>query len=417
MLFQRIEIMRIATMALLFVASAAGAHNAPMENFQTKPILADLKDLRALNIPVLAKDEESEVGYAVITPQMQQKIQERAHQVGKCGGFEDLSSQVSMQSVNLQTILAPFAEMKARNDLYERAPFKAVTLETRVDIQTAMDEVKEENLLSYVTWLSSFPNRYNKGSTPNVHVEEMKTRLEAMLANTNLPYEVTLISHRSTAQKSIRVRLTGKDRPNEIVVLGGHLDSINQSWGGSSSAAPGADDNASGSANLIEALRILMAQPQAQRSIEFMWYAGEESGLLGSAEIAAQYKADKKDVVAVLQLDMTLFAGSGELVIGSMTDFTSAWLREYVKAVNDSYLHAKIVDDKCGYGCSDHASWYKNGYPSVMPFEATFKQSNQNIHTARDVISPASNFKHSAVYSKLAIVMGMDLANSTARQP
>lgn len=413
--------MRIATMALLFVASAAGAHNAPVEIFQTKPILADLKDLRALNIPVLAKDEESEVGYAVITPQMQQKIQERAHQVGKCGGFEDLSSQVSvqasMQTVTLQTILAPFAVMKARNDLYEKAPFKAVALQQRADIMTAMDEVKEDNLRSYVTWLSSFPNRFNKSSTPNIHVDEMKTRLEAMLANTSLPYEVSLISHRSTAQKSIRVRLTGKDRPNEIVVLGGHLDSINQSWGGSGNAAPGADDNASGSANLIEALRILMDQPQAQRSIEFMWYAGEESGLLGSAEIAAQYKADKKDVVAVLQLDMTLFAGSGELVIGSMTDFTSAWLRDYVKAVNETYLHARVVDDKCGYGCSDHASWYKNGYPAVMPFEATFKQSNQNIHTVKDVISPASNFKHSAVYSKLAIVMGMDLANSSARQP
>ncbi|MNT36928.1 Bacterial leucyl aminopeptidase precursor [compost metagenome] len=114
---------------------------------------------------------------------------------------------------------------------------------------------------------------------------------------------------------------------------------------------------------------------------------------------------------------MTLFPGSGELVIGSMTDFTSAWLRDYVRAANDTYLHAKVVDDKCGYGCSDHASWYKNGYPAVMPFEATFKQSNQNIHTVKDVISPASNFKHSAVYSKLAVVMGMDLANSTARQP
>ena len=138
--------MRIATMAFLFVASTANAHIAPIENFQTKPILADLKDLRALNIPVLAKDEESEVGYAVITPQMQQKIQERAHKVGKCGGFEDLSSQVWLQSVDLNTILAPFAVMKARNDLYERAPFKAVALQQRADILTAMDEVKEEKL-------------------------------------------------------------------------------------------------------------------------------------------------------------------------------------------------------------------------------------------------------------------------------
>jgi leucyl aminopeptidase len=52
-----------------------------------------------------------------------------------------------------------------------------------------------------------------------------------------------------------------------------------------------------------------------------------------------------------------------------------------------------------------------------MPFEATFRASNKKIHTSNDVISPDSNFKHSAVYTKIAVVMGMDLANSTARQP
>lgn len=181
--------------------------------------------------------------------------------------------------------------------------------------------------------------------------------------------------------------------------------------------APGADDNASGSANLIEALRILMTRPQPERTIDIFWYAAEEQGLLGSAEIAKQYKAEKKDVIAVLQLDMTLFPGSGELVIGSMTDFTSAWLRDYLKAVNETYLHARIVEDRCGYGCSDHASWSRQGYPALMPFEATFKASNKNIHTSKDIISPALSFKHSAVYSKIALVMALDLGNSTARQP
>jgi leucyl aminopeptidase len=181
--------------------------------------------------------------------------------------------------------------------------------------------------------------------------------------------------------------------------------------------APGADDNASGSANLIEALRIMLAQPQPQRSIDFFWYAGEEQGLLGSAEIAKTYKAQKADVIAVLQLDMTLYPGAGESIIGSMNDFTSAWLRDYLKAMNDTYLHAQIVDDKCGYGCSDHASWNRQGYPALMPFETTFRGMNHNIHTAKDVITPDSNFRHSMLYTKIALVMAMDLGNSDARQP
>jgi leucyl aminopeptidase len=411
--------MNKAMMALLLIASygvVGQAHIHTLENFETKPVLADLNDLKALNIPVLAKDDSVQVGYAVITPLMQQRLQERAHKVGKCGGFEDLSFDRNFLSHGFDHMLSSMADIKAKDDMYQTAPFRALALAADPKIEAALGEVKEDNLRSYVTWLSSFPTRNSNDKNANVHVEEMKTRLEGMLSGANLPYKIELISHSSTQQKSVHVRLIGSHRPDEIVVLGGHLDSINQSWGGGKTA-PGADDNASGSANLIEALRILLAQPQPQRSIDFFWYAGEEQGLLGSAEIAKTYKAQKADVIAVLQLDMTLYPGSGEYVIGSMNDFTSAWLRDYLKAMNDTYLHAKVVDDKCGYGCSDHASWNRQGYAALMPFEATFRGSNKNIHSSKDVVSPESNFKHSMVYSKIALVMAMDLGNSTARQP
>ncbi|QLY25202.1 M20/M25/M40 family metallo-hydrolase [Bdellovibrio sp. KM01] len=408
--------MKTAMMALLLVASQAGAHQASLETFSTKPILADLSDLKALDIPVLAKEESVGVGYAVITPEMQLKIQERAHKVGKCGGFEDLTTEKNFQALNFTSMLSSLAEIKAKNDLYERAPFAAVAVEKSPKIEAAVAEVSEQNLREWVTWLSSYPNRYNRGKTPNVHVEDMKRRLQTLLASSNIPYEISLISHDSTPQQSVRVRLTGSTRPNEIVVLGGHLDSINQGWGGGQQA-PGADDNASGSANLLETLRIISQKEQPQRTVEFFWYAGEESGLLGSAEIAKSYKGEKRDVVAVLQLDMTSYPGAGEFVIGNMTDFTSKWLHEYLRAVNEAYLHARIVDDQCGYGCSDHASWFRQGYPTLMPFESTMRADNPNIHTAKDLINDKTNFAHSAMYSKLAVVFAMDLANSTARQP
>lgn len=412
--------MKTAMMALLFVAAgSAHAHVATLENFTAKPILADLKDLQALNIPVTAKEETSQVGYAVVTPQMQQRLQEYAHANGKCGGFEDVSQ--DMQGTNLVSegfskMLSGLAELKQKNDLYDRAPFRALVSQANPALSSAIDEISVDSMKETVNWLSSFPTRYNKGSQPNLHVDEMKKRLEAMLATSKIPYEVSLIDHTSTKQKSIRVRLTGSERPNEIVVLGGHLDSINMSWGGGDKA-PGADDNASGSSNIYEALRIVSQKAQPQRTVDFFWYAGEESGLLGSAEIAKQYKAQKADVVAVLQLDMTLFPGSGELVIGSMNDFTSSWLRDYLKANNETYIKARIVDDKCGYGCSDHASWYRQGYPTLMPFESKMNDSNSNIHTARDLVSKDSNFNHSVAYTKIALLFAMDLANSTARQP
>ena len=209
----------------------------------------------------------------------------------------------------------------------------------------------------------------------------------------------------------MKVQIQGSIRPNEIIVLGGHLDSINQRGGN----APGADDNASGSASLIEAFRVLINQPQTERTIEFFWYAGEESGLLGSAEIAKDYAVNKKNVVAVLQLDMTLFPGSGNRVISSMTDFTAGWLRAYLMSINTTYLNTTIIEDKCGYGCSDHASWFRQGYPTLMPFEAAFDNYNQNIHTARDVIDSKSSIDHAVVFSKIALIMALDLGNSNVR--
>jgi bacterial leucyl aminopeptidase len=100
---------------------------------------------------------------------------------------------------------------------------------------------------------------------------------------------------------------------------------------------------------------------------------------------------------------MTLFPGDGEFTLGSMTDFTSQDMRDLLTDINRDYIGAKIVEDKCGYGCSDHASWYRNGYPTLMPFEATMRGMNHNIHTDRDKVSSTLSFKHSAMFTKIAI--------------
>jgi bacterial leucyl aminopeptidase len=287
-----------------------------------------------------------------------------------------------------------------------------VNMVPRVAIEQALKDLKVENLQSWVQWLSAYPSRYNRLSDPNKHVFALVDRLKQVTSRSRMPVQIEMVDHQSTKQKSIRLTIQGSQRPQEVVVFGAHLDSIS-----SGDRAPGADDNASGSANLLETLRVVMTQDRPQRTLEFYWYAGEESGLLGSAEIAKAAKAAKRNVVAVLQLDMTLFPGEGEFVIGSMTDYTSAWLRDYLNSVNDTYLKIKIREGQCGYGCSDHASWYRQGYPTLMPFEARMNSMNRALHTPNDVVSGKLNFNHSLVFSKIALVMAMDLANSDIQQP
>jgi leucyl aminopeptidase len=385
------------------------------------PILSDIQLLHATGIPVLRSQASTGVGYAEISDAQQARLILKAHDWNRCGGFENLNASAEhselLKSNHTALVDRAFLSLEKRQetDRHFQAHRAFTDITPRAEITAAVGEVSEANLKSTVDFLAAFHDRYNKGPQPNAAVEALKLRIEDMLKSSSLPYQIELITHQSTAQKTLHLRIAGQSRPQEIVVLGAHLDSINMSWMGDK-IAPGADDNASGSANLIEALRILSTRARTERTLDFFWYAGEESGLLGSAEIAKDYKAKNADVVAVLQLDMTLHPGSGEFTLGSMNDFTSAWLRNYLESINSVYIKATIVNDNCGYGCSDHASWHRQGYPALMPFEATFNGMNKNLHTANDVINTMSSFKHSAIFTKIALVMAMDLGNSTLRE-
>lgn len=384
---------------------------APFAHAAPQGVIADMQLLEKAGAVMLAEDATLGVGYALVDEKQQEKLSRLAHAQGKCGGFEVVNAEGVNAVFTARAELRKLSLQAAREKSW-KAPLSLHSANPNPVLQDAIGELREENLRDTVVWLSSYPNRYNKGSNPNRHVEAMAEKLRAQLARANIPWTLDLISHNRTRQKSIRVRFTGSTRPSEIVVLGGHLDSI--SWGGS---APGADDNASGSAALLEAMRVFVEKGQPERTVEFFWYAGEESGLLGSAEIAAQYKEEHKDVIAVMQLDMTMFPGSGEFVIMNTADYTSAWLRSYLLDINTAYLGYDIQDDKCGYGCSDHASWHRQGYPTFFPFEALFDNYNHDIHTADDVITERSSFRHALGFSKIALLFALDMGNSTLRQP
>lgn len=383
---------------------------------QAKPVLADLNLLKVAEIPVIYSDESLGIGYAQLTEETERKLSAVAHANGKCGGFESLESTLPSLT-EVKSSLAQMSQVKAKSELYSAISFRQIQFAPKPEIEKAILDLKSENLKSWVEWISSFPTRYNKAKDPNIHVRALVDKLKAQLSAANVQGVVETIDHKSTKQQSIRLTLPGAQRPDEIVVIGAHFDSINQSFYGSAGNAPGADDDGSGSSNLLETLRVLLSMPRTERTIEFYWYAGEESGLLGSAEIAQTYKAQNKNVIAVVQLDMTLFPGSGRNRIGLVGDFTSPWLNDVMRGLNEAYVKADILDDKCGYACSDHASWTKQGFPSATPFESITETMNRNIHTTKDVIDNNSDFEHSLQFSKWALAYLVELGNSNLRQP
>ena len=79
--------------------------------------------------------------------------------------------------------------------------------------------------------------------------------------------------------KNLIITLPGVELENEIVILSAHLDSTSEV--DPKSIAPGAEDNGSGAAALLEAARVLRGK-SFQRTIQIAWFTGEEQGLLGS---------------------------------------------------------------------------------------------------------------------------------------
>lgn len=144
----------------------------------------------------------------------------------------------------------------------------------------------------------------------------------------------------SWGQFSIIATIPGKT--NKTVVIGAHQDSINL-FLPSIFAAPGADDDGSGTVTILEAFRVLLQsdairEGNATNTIEFHWYSAEEGGLLGSQAIFSEYSKTDRDVKAMLQQDMTgyvegtLAAGEVESV-GVITDFVDPGLTEFIKLV------------------------------------------------------------------------------------
>jgi leucyl aminopeptidase len=233
----------------------------------------------------------------------------------------------------------------------------------------------------------------------------------AQLAKNMPGAEMKLVAHSAWKQPSVILTVPGSEKPEEIVVLGGHLDSISGWSGGAGARAPGADDNASGIAVLTEAIRILgEAGFRPKRTLQFMGYAAEEVGLRGSLDIAKQYRNSGAKVVGVIQFDMTNFAGNGEPIF-LLTDNVDPALTAHLKKLVEAYTGVPAAETSCGYGCSDHASWTRSGYPASAAFESSFDGMNHNIHSDRDTLANSGgNASHSVAFAKLAVAFAVETA-------
>ncbi len=332
------------------------------------------------------------------------------HELKRCGGYKYHPTKADGLAAlarhdGSSRLLAPAAVAKATRPSY--------VIDQQSTVNPLLGQMQASNVGQTIVDLSTgFNNRFYK-TTGGVNASNwLKSRWTA-LANGRTDITVEQFTHPTWAQKSVIATIKGTDNSAEVVVLGGHLDSTIGNSTGETSVAPGADDDASGIASLTEAFRVMASNNyKPRRTIKFMAYAAEEVGLRGSAEIAKSFASAGTNVVGVMQLDMTNYKGSvNDIYI--YTDYTDATQNTFLTNLISSYLPTlKVGTDRCGYGCSDHASWTGQGYAASLPFEASFNQDNPRIHTSGDTYANTGNqADHALKFAKLALAYAVELGS------
>ena len=145
------------------------------------------------------------------------------------------------------------------------------------------------------------------------------------------------------------------------------------------------------------------------RTIEIHAYAAEEIGLVGSNYIATAYRSAKKDVVAMVQHDMNLYAKDGNPKIWLVSNNTDNSLNTALEGLIDGYVGVPHQRRDLTAGNSDHYSWTKNGFAAAFPFENP-SEYNKLIHTDRDTIANSGNFEQAAAFARLGVAYLMHFA-------
>lgn len=157
---------------------------------------------------------------------------------------------------------------------------------------------------------------------------------------------------------------------DQYVVIGAHLDHLGRAAGGAldpqagNAIRNGADDNASGSAVVMELARLLAADPP-RRSVLFVHFSGEELGLLGSQYFVEHLPVPIENVVAMINFDMVGRLREDKLIVYGVS--TAEEMTGLVDSANvEPRLDLRTVAD--GFGPSDHSSFYAKGIPVLHMF-------------------------------------------------
>jgi Zn-dependent M28 family amino/carboxypeptidase len=235
-------------------------------------------------------------------------------------------------------------------------------------------------------------------------INAAKDYIETVLKDLGLEYALQNYQYSGKTFSNIIITLAGQKEPEKIFVIGAHYDTV--------FATPGADDNASAVAVLLELCRLLKDY-QPSKTLKLIFFVLEEpptfkTKYMGSYVYAKTAKDNKEKIYGMISLEMlgyyndkkgaqlyplplmSLFYPKVPNFIGVVGDLKS---RKLVKKITNSIKKGCAIPVETlstvkfvpGVDFSDHGSFWKMGYPAVMITDTAFYR-NPNYHSRSDTI-------------------------------
>jgi Tol biopolymer transport system component len=198
---------------------------------------------------------------------------------------------------------------------------------------------------------------------------------------------------------NVIAKLAGTENPELVYVISSHFDSVG--------AGPGADDDTSGTAALLEAARMLAGRPQSA-TIIFASFTGEEGGLLGSREFVRRAQAEKLKITGALNNDMIGWANDHRL--DNTIRYTNAGIRDIQHAA--ASLFTRLITYDARYHRGTDATAFFDAYGSIVGGIGSYPVlGNPNYHQATDLLETI-NHQLITETSKTTVASVMMLASS-----
>ena len=236
--------------------------------------------------------------------------------------------------------------------------------------------------------IRAFSNRtYDRDKAPPTLVlrNEDYGRISRLLKDGPVEIEIEIVNHfypDGASAYNVIAEIPGTDKADEVIMLGGHLDSWH-SW-------TGATDNAIGCAVMMEAARILKAiGVEPRRTIRVTLWSGEEQGLLGSKAYVAEHfgsaeepKAEFANFGGYFNIDSGTGHARGATVFGPSSAATI--LRDALAPFADLGVLGATTTNSRRVGGSDHTSFNGAGLPGIGMGQDPIEYGTHSWHTNLD---------------------------------